>query len=57
MDTDERLWDAADIADYLKLEKKTVQNHYIKQPGFPPPVDRIKRWIPREVKAWATKRH
>ncbi len=57
MNIEDRLWDASDIADFLKLSKKTVQNHYITQPDFPPPCDRIKRWIPREVKAWATRRH
>lgn len=53
------LWDADDIACFLRLEKKTVQNHYLGNPKFPKPVvlpTGGKRWIASEVKAYAMNR-
>lgn len=48
-------WTAEDIADYVKLEKSTVQGQLIKAPGFPTP-RRLptggKRWDSREVRTW-----
>lgn len=63
MITDE-LWRAEEIANYLKVSKKTVQNRVLKSDGFPPPrllpfisnKNPIKRWVPKEVIAWATRR-
>jgi hypothetical protein len=60
--TDE-LWRAEEIARCLKVSKKTVQNRVLKSPGFPPPrllefannKNPVKRWVPKEVIAWATK--
>lgn len=52
-----RLWDAQDIADYLKLAKSTVQSHVICKPDFPlaTKVNGTRRWHPDEVQAWAFK--
>ena len=53
------LWEAADIANYMKLSKKTVQNHVINNDGFPKPVLLAtggRRWIASEVRSWVLKR-
>jgi hypothetical protein len=56
------LWSAGDIAAYLKLKKSTVQSRLLCLPHFPKPVTIPttdegggKRWIAKEVKAWALK--
>ncbi|NDF11525.1 MAG: hypothetical protein EB060_01745 [Proteobacteria bacterium] len=52
------LWTAQDIADYVSLKKKTVQNSIITKPTFPAPVLLAtggKRWKAKEVKAWQEK--
>lgn len=59
----EELWRAEEIAEFLKLSKKSVQNRVLKSPTFPPARELriagykkpVKRWIPKEVMAWATK--
>lgn len=56
-----RLWDYADIADYMNISEKTVQNRIkraIENEGFPRARETLagKRWIPAEVKAWTEKR-
>lgn len=64
MHTDD-LWRADEIANYLKVSKKTVQNRVLTSSNFPPPrllefagqKKPVKRWIPKEVVAWATKHH
>lgn len=56
---DDGLWDANDIADYVRLSKRSVQNHYLTKPGFPKPVilpTGGRRWVAGEVKAWITRR-
>jgi len=60
MDTQEinHLWNADDVANYLNLAKKTVQNTIICLPDFPKPLkpipnSRTRRWIPSEVVDWA----
>jgi predicted DNA-binding transcriptional regulator AlpA len=62
MNNDE-LWRAEEIAHYLKLAKKTVQNKVLTNHTFPAPrlleftgnKRPAKRWIPKEVIAWATR--
>lgn len=59
----EELWRAEEIANYLKVSKKTVQNRVLKADSFPPPrllgfsgnSKPVKRWVPKEVMAWATR--
>jgi predicted DNA-binding transcriptional regulator AlpA len=49
------LWDAEDIATYVRLSKKSVQNHMLDMPGFPRPVvlpTGGRRWVASEIKAW-----
>lgn len=56
---DDGLWDARDIASYMRLSQKSVQNHYLSKPGFPKPVILAtggRRWVANEVKAWITRR-
>ena len=53
----EPLWNAEDVAKYMNLAKKTVQNNIICQPDFPKPLkpipnSRTRRWIPSEVMDW-----
>jgi len=57
-----RLWDANDIAEYLKLSKGTVQNRIVCKVSFPDPIRILTysgktnpRWEPAEVKAWVKK--
>ncbi|MEX1197836.1 MAG: hypothetical protein WEB57_08265 [Pseudohongiellaceae bacterium] len=51
------LWDAQDIADYLKLAKSTVKSHIVCKPDFPKAIkiNSVRRWEPEEVIAWARK--
>jgi hypothetical protein len=55
----ETLWSAADIAEFLKLSKSSVQNRIVPRPDFPSPFvfseQRTKRWDPKEVRKWAYK--
>lgn len=56
----DELWRAEEIAGYLKLGKKSVQNRILSLPTFPPPVflptgEKTKRWVSKEVRAWALK--
>lgn len=56
---DNDLWDANDIAQYMRLSKKSVQNHYLDKPNFPNAVILAtggRRWVATEVKAWVTRR-
>lgn len=50
-----QLWDAQDIASYLKLAKSTVQSHVLCKPTFPVAVkiNGTRRWLPDEVQDWA----
>ena len=32
------LWDTAEIADYLRKPRSTIQRHTINMPGFPSPI-------------------
>ena len=59
--TDE-LWIYDDIAAYLKIQPKTVQNYTSKAPGFPRPTivpgsstRGIKRWYAKEVRNWVAR--
>lgn len=64
MNTDE-LWRADEIAAYLKVSKKTVQNRVLNSDKFPAPrllefahtKNPIRRWVPKEVIAWANRHH
>lgn len=50
------LWDAEDIAIYLRIAKKTVQNSLLNKPSFPREITLPvggRRWLAGEVKAWA----
>ena len=60
----DELWDADDIASYLRYRKSTVQNKTLSAPGFPRAVILVndadskkgtKRWKAEEVRAWALK--
>lgn len=61
--TKDELWDADDIAAYLRYTKSTVQNKIIKTPGFPRAViiattdskNGTRRWKADEVRNWALK--
>ncbi len=56
---DDGLWNASDIAAYMRLSQKSVQNHYLSKPGFPKPVILAtggRRWVSAEVKAWILRR-
>lgn len=57
------LWDAEDIARYMKLAKSTVQSRIICKPSFPRPL-RVptsdigmggRRWLAKEVKQWLSR--
>jgi predicted DNA-binding transcriptional regulator AlpA len=53
------LWDAGDIAEYVRLSKKTVQSHLVEKPGFPRAIILAtggRRWVSSEVKAWVLRR-
>lgn len=52
------LWSADEIADYVRRDRKTVLNHYVKRPDFPAPCQlsgRNRLWASKEVRAWALK--
>ncbi len=60
----DELWRADEIADYLKVSKKTVQNRVLKSATFPPAIlldfgnkNPVKRWVPKQVITWATRNH
>lgn len=56
---DDDLWDADNIADYMKLSKKSVFNNIVNDMTFPKSVPLVtggRRWIAKEVKAWTLKR-
>lgn len=53
------LWGAEEIADFLKIGKKSVQSHILGSDGFPENITLPsggRRWLAKEVKAWAIKR-
>jgi len=55
---DDGLWDAQDIADYLRMSKSTVQGSVITKKTFPRAIQLEtggRRWKTGEVKAWATR--
>lgn len=57
--TDDEPWRADEIADYMKLSKKTVQNDILTDRTFPKPTflpTGGRRWTAGEVKAWYKKR-
>jgi len=47
-----------DIADLFKVSRRTVADHWIHRPDFPPPTlapsRRSRRWDRHEIIAWAT---
>lgn len=55
----ETLWTYADIAEFLKLSKSTVQTRIAVRPDFPTPFvfseEKTKRWAPEEVRKWVKK--
>jgi hypothetical protein len=56
---DDGLWDAEDIAAYMRLSKKSVQNHYLNKPGFPKAIILAtggRRYVAAEVKSWILRR-
>lgn len=56
---DDDLWSTEEIADFLKLSRKSVQNHIVKTQTFPDSVPLPTgglRWISKEVREWAKKR-
>lgn len=53
------LWDAQQIAAYLRQSRKTILNHTSKQPGFPSPIVGTRRnrlWIAEHVVRFVTRR-
>lgn len=56
---DDDLWEAQQIADYLKLKKNSVQSHVLSSTGFPNGITLPtggRRWVAKEIKAWALRR-
>ena len=60
----DELWALQEVADYLRYPKTTTQQRIICQPDFPSPTkirtgkdpeSGGKRWLAREVRAWALK--
>lgn len=54
------LWDAEDIAHYLRMSKSTVQNKVLTLNNFPKAVvlptgqqKPARRWVASEIKAWS----
>lgn len=55
---DDDLWEAEQIAAYMKLKKKSVQTAVLPTPGFPTPIivpTGGRRWVAKEIKAWVMK--
>lgn len=53
---EDSLWRPDEIALYMNISKKSVQSHVVTKPGFPRPVilpTGGRRWVAKEVKAWA----
>lgn len=52
------LWDTAEIAQHLKVKRRTVTDKLTKRPDFPKPVQRVSqklvRWSAEDVQRWAT---
>lgn len=56
---DDDMWTADEIADFLKLSKGSVQNKILGAQGFPSSVvlpTGGRRWIAKEIRAWAQRR-
>jgi predicted DNA-binding transcriptional regulator AlpA len=54
----DELWTAHEIADYLKLSVKSIGNRVLNHDTFPCAVilpTRSRRWLAKEVRAWAIK--
>ena len=55
--SDNRLWDAQDVANYLNMKKGAVANTILPRPDFPCAIriagKGFPKWEPKEVKAWA----
>lgn len=47
------VWDAAQVAEFLKMSPRTVSEKLSKRKGFPQPVGRKNRWLKADVLAWA----
>ena len=57
--TEPELWSTEEIAEYLRKERKTIQNRVVHLPGFPKPVrgsDRPKLYPKVEVIEFLVKR-
>lgn len=61
MQNDNALWSIEDVARYLNMNHRTLQNHIAKKKDFPLSI-RIPygegsktqaRWVPEEIKKWA----
>lgn len=53
------LWAADEIADYMKLSKKSVQNKVLDEPTFPKSIPLPtggRRWLAKEIRKWVEKR-
>jgi hypothetical protein len=56
---EDRLWDVAEIAEWLRLSVDTVSRSVVTRPGFPAPVQAVagalarRRWFAGEVIRWA----
>lgn len=56
---EDELWEAEQIAEYMKLGKNSVQSHVLNSAGFPSPVmlpTGGRRWVAKEIKAWSLRR-
>lgn len=53
------LWAADEIADYMKLSKKSVQNGILNEQTFPKSIPLPtggRRWLAKEIRKWVEKR-
>lgn len=52
------LWTTHDIAEFFKVQRRTVTDKWTKRPDFPAPKQRISRkvvrWSAEDVMQWAT---
>lgn len=58
--TDDRLWDAEDVAKYIGAAKRVVLERYATSGNFPAPIQLPSeggrgrmRWKPSDIRAWA----
>jgi predicted DNA-binding transcriptional regulator AlpA len=54
--SEEGLWKAKDLLQFLNCGKSTLHDTILRQPDFPTPseltIHGCRRWVPDEVRAW-----